>query len=320
MRVAPWSLPVFVLALAGCSTTTAPTDAAASSDALAAGDVSTGDASTVDGGPSVDASSFKAAMVDTHAHIWPRNKADNDKYIDDFAATARAKRVRVVLGLHARQKPDRPPTYSKDHDTWTLEAVAKHPDVFVPALNGFDPESSTSVDYVKTELATGKWKMIGELDVRNRPKETTTPMNQANLMQIYALAGQAKVPVMVHFDPCYGADCATTSSEFEEALTKNSSTIFITAHGCNMTAMKAHSNLYCEYEPQGGMPAPTELFDRVMLGSDEQHLDLMVRFNNKDDYPYAQAIDMFVSKLSTLSAADQERVLVGTAQSLKLID
>jgi hypothetical protein len=162
--------------------------------------------------------------------------------------------------------------------------------------------------------------MIGELDVRNRPKETTTPMNHANLMQIYALAGQSKVPVMVHFDPCYGADCATTAAELDEALNKNTSTIFINAHSCPISTMKAYANLYCEYEVQTGAELPGELLDRVIFGSDVQNPELKVRFNNKDDMTYAQAVDVFLGKLSKLSAADQERVAIGTARLLKIVD
>ncbi len=309
---------ITLLILASCSTTPATT-AAGSLDATPVADAAqiTTDASASDAS---DAAPFTATLVDTHAHIWPRDKTVNDKYIDDLAAVARSKGVKVVLGLHARQKPDRPPTYSADHDTWTLEAAAKYPDIFVPALNGFDPADNASVEYVKTQLATGKWKMIGELDLRNRPKETTTAMNHANLMQIYALAGQSKVPVMMHFDRCYGADCTTTDAELDEALKKNASTSFITAHACPIPTMKAYANLYCEYEAQVG-ELPTELLDRVIFGTDVQNPELKVRFMaTGTDLSYAQAIDTFREKLGKLSAPDQERVAIGTARLLKIID
>ncbi len=316
-------LLVSAVLLACCSTVLATPDATApAADAPAPDAPSTADAATTDAAS--DAGPFITTLIDTHAHIWPRDKAVNDKYIDAFATSARGLGIRVVLGLHARQKPDRPPTYSTDHDTWTLEAVAKYPDVFVPALNGFDPDDSGSVDYVKTQLATGKWKMIGELDVRNRPKETTTAMNHANLMKIYALAGQYKVPVMVHYDQCYATDCATTTAEYDDALNKNPSTIFIHAHSCEIDKMKAHPNLYCEYETQGA-PLPNELLDRVIFGTDEQHPELVVRFQNPQDgsfvdQPYAYAIDDFRTKLTKLSATDAERVAIGNARTIKIID
>ena len=304
----PVAIVLNVLAVSCTNSGTAPLDGGSSADASS----STNADAAQEGG-------FTATLVDVHAHIWPLNKEDNDKYIDDLAAVARTERVRIVLGLHASQPPHRPPTYSTDHDTWTLEAVSKYPDVYIPSLNGFDPADSASVEYVRTQLATGKWKVLGELDLRNKPKQTTTPANHANMMQMYPLAAQYKVPVLIHWESCYPSDCTAGEAELNDALTKNPSTTFIFAHTCPIDQMKAHPNLHCEHEVQA-TPLPSDGFDRVMVGTDIQQTSLQVGYGPGKSKHYRDTIAEIRAELAKLSPEDAERVAIGNARLLKIVE
>src|SRR3989344_3621388 len=170
-------------------------------------------------------------IIDTHAHILPKDKEQNDAFLASLVAAAKNAGVsQIMLGLHARHEPDRGPTYSEEHDVWVLEAAEKYPDFIIPMLGGFAPADSNAVSYVEEQLKTGKWKGIGELDLRNEVKKTTTPMNDPTMMEIYKLAATYDVPVMVHYDFCYETDCDSGKVEYEEALEENPDTIFIHAH------------------------------------------------------------------------------------------
>lgn len=211
-------------------------------------------------------------IIDLHAHIYPVSSELNDQYIDDLVRVAEGNGVsKVVLGLNARQVPERPPTYSNEHDQWVLRAAERYPDIIVPALNGFDPTDPSAVDYVREQLSTGDWKMIGELDLRNQVKKTTTPADGETLMQIYALAAQADVPVMIHHDFSNGTTASTGEAELINALAGNPQTNFIFAHSCgsNLVELMAdYPNLYCEQEFVP--PAPGIDLTRVVLGTDMQ--------------------------------------------------
>ncbi len=252
-------------------------------------------------------------LIDTHAHILPKDKEKNDVFLASLVAAAKNAGVsKILLGLHARQVPDREPTYSEDHDLWVLEAAEKYPDVIIPMLAGFDPADLDAVSYVEEQLKTGVWKGIGELDLRNSVKKTTTPMNDPTMMEIYKLATTYNVPVMAHYDFCYETDCDSGKAEFEEALAENPDTIFILAHGCQVDMMKKYENLYCETAMATSQLPDTSILDRVMLGTDVQHPDL----NVQKTASYEEFIAMLRETLETLDAEDAERMAHGTAEEV----
>ncbi len=256
-------------------------------------------------------------IIDMHAHINPTSEAINDAFIDDLAVAAKKSGVsKIVLGLNARQVPDRPPTYSTQHDEWVLRAAERYPDLIIPALNGFDPSAPESVDYVRTQLATGKWKIVGELDLRNSPKKTTNAADDSDLAQIFDLAGAAGVPVMIHFDFAYGMMHPAGQAELEAALSAHPQTKFIFAHTCGeniIDLMDTHQNLYCEHE-HGPLPVGTDL-NRVLVGT-----DIQMAGPRSTDWQalYEQKIAALRSDLSDLSASDLESVLRGNAVKLGL--
>lgn len=251
-------------------------------------------------------------VIDIHTHILPTDKELNDQFIDDLVAEAQSAGVSEIgLGLHARQESDAPPTYSEDHDTMVLEAYEAYPDVIIPLLAGFDPADPDAVSYVEEQLKTGKWKGIGELDLRNQVKKTTTPMNDPTMMKIYRLAAGYDVPVLVHYDPCYETDCDSGKAEYEGALVENPDTIFITAHRCDEDLMKKYGNLYCEPENLDFPLPDASLLDRVMVGTDVQRADLKVQMGR---YSYEEYILAVRENLGSLDSDVQENILHGTAK------
>ncbi len=254
-------------------------------------------------------------IIDTHAHIYPVSEELNAEYVDTLVAVAQANGVsKILLGLNARPEPDRPPTFSTTHDAWVLAAAKHYPDIIVPTLNGFDPADPAAVTYVRDQLATGQWKMIGELDLRNRPKKIAIPADSAVLMEIYALAATHNVPVMIHFDFDYGTERAAGLAELEHALGSNPKTTFIYAHTCSsdiVALMTAHHNLYCEQE--SGLIAPNVDITRVLLGTDMQVHE------NKPELAaeqYAQLIAKVRSAIALWSSEDQAQAASKTATTL----
>lgn len=116
------------------------------------------------------------SIIDTHAHIYPVSEELNTEYVDALVATAQKIGVsKILLGLNARTEPDRPPTFSSLHDDWVLAAAERYPGIIIPTLNGFDPSDPAAVSYVSEQLDTGKWSMVGELDLRNQVKKNSYP-------------------------------------------------------------------------------------------------------------------------------------------------
>lgn len=257
-----------------------------------------------------------SGIIDTHAHIYPLSEEINDEYVDALVETAKENGVsKIFLGLNARHVPDRSPTFSEVHDEWVLAAAERYPDVIVPTLNGFDPEDEDSVGYVREQLETGRWKMIGELDLRNKPKQTQISADSPVVMEIFALAAEYSVPVMVHYDFEYGTASRDAGfEEFETALSENPDTIFIYAHNCGPDAMKlmdGHPNLYCEHE-KGPISSEVDM-SRVVLGTDMQ-----VHENKPEAAAeqYTALIEELLNSISSWSDEDQKQAGYETATEI----
>lgn len=255
-------------------------------------------------------------IIDAHAHIWPTTEAENREYVDHLIeAMDRSNVQKIALFLNARHIWQRPPTYSTEHDQWVLAAYQRHPDRIIPMLAGFDPQDEAAVSYVKTQLETGPWQGIGELDLRNEPKQTTTPADHPVMMQIYQLAAQYHLPVLIHYDPCYGTTCSAGMEEFKRALRTNPQTTFIWAHSCPLELMEIFANLYCEYEfpvehLSGQFP------DRTLVGTDIQDPNLRIYLPDHSDISYEEAIERLRQELARLNPQDAEKVAYKNAQRL----
>ncbi len=246
-------------------------------------------------------------IIDTHAHIYPKSEEENDEYIASIVETAEDNNVsKIFLGLNARHEPDSPPKFTSEHDDWVLAAAELYPDIIVATLNGFDPSDPDALSYVEEELETGKWKMIGELDLRNKVKKTEIAITDDTVMGILALAGEYEIPVMVHYDFEYGTDREDGIAEFEEALDANPDTTIIYAHNCGSTIvllMAEHENLYCEQE--AGIVSNDVDISRVVAGTDMQ-----VHENKpeKAAAQYKELIDSLREAISSLSETKQKKI------------
>lgn len=254
-------------------------------------------------------------IIDTHAHIYPNSEEINDEYVASLVEVAKENGIgKILLGLNARHVPDRPPTFSEVHDEWVLAAAERYPDLIIPTLNGFDPEDEDSVNYVREQLQTGQWKMIGELDLRNKPKQTQISADNPVVMEIFALAAEYSVPVMVHYDFEYGTTRSEGFKEFETALSGNPDTIFIYAHNCGpdiVGLMNDHPNLYCEHE-KGPIPSDVNM-SRVVLGTDMQ-----VHENKPEAAAeqYTALIEELLDSISSWSEEDQKQAGYETAMDI----
>lgn len=253
-------------------------------------------------------------IIDLHAHIIPSlGKAANEQYIANLMeASEQAFVVKTILSLHAKHKPENQegnlggnlPTYSQDHDQWIEEFYRKYPDQIIPFIGGFDPADPRAPGYVKGLLQKGFWKGIGELDLRNMPKDTKTPANTPIMMEIYKIASEFKVPVLFHYDFDYGTTVDLGRRELEDAITKNPATTFVFAHSCPIDLMMKFNNLYCETEL--GVNFPTEdqlvqnnIFQRVLLGTDVQspELGLYLPESGQSQY-YAKGLENLRAKVN----------------------
>jgi hypothetical protein len=269
-------------------------------------------------------------VVDTHVHVIPLPGGGHDEdYIDNLVSAALDAGVtKLLLGLHAKHThlvTAGLPTYSTEHDDWVMGAHSQYPDVIIPLLAGFDPADANAPTYVQQQLATGNWKGIGELDLRNSPKQTTTAANSPIMMQIYALAATYDVPVLMHHQTDYGTDSASGEAELRDAFSQNPNTNFITAHSCMLNLLAEYSNVYCEYEfPNSEIPA--EYGDRVIFGSDVQAPDLTVSVPETPpatgmvSYSYAQVFENLCAKAALFSMNEQDLMSQSTAVRLFHLD
>ena len=268
-------------------------------------------------------------IIDFHAHIVPHlGKEKNAEHIDRLMELSRRAKVpKTVLSLHAKHQHDikatGKPKYSPEHDQWIAELYKTYPDKVVPFIGGFDPADPQAPDYVEKLLKTGKWMGIGELDLRNSPKDTKTPANSDIMMEIYQIAADYQVPVLIHHDFGYGTTKTLGLQEMEIALSKNPKTTFVFAHFCPIDLMKQFTNLYCETEPTIKFPEEEELvennlYQRVMLGTDVQSVDLKLHFPG-GTMTYEQGVFQLRNKVDKAPHSHphfREMILNGNAERL----
>ncbi|MCH8226524.1 MAG: amidohydrolase family protein [Chloroflexi bacterium] len=122
----------------------------------------------------------------------------------------------------------------------TLAAYEKYPDRVIPfiGLNGVSPISRAFLEYVDGQLATGKFRGLGELLSRHYGFATETvagtsleagdytiPMDSPGVQDLMCLAAKHNVVLVVHMETI-----AATVAALERALQKNPATKVIWAH------------------------------------------------------------------------------------------
>ncbi len=157
-------------------------------------------------------------LVDVHSHVW-RGAAD-------FAE------LLAIMDRHRIQAMGVSALVWHDADRLVAGAGFAEPDRFFPFLRGFELDRGTSIDYVRNRLATGRFKGIGELFVNGHGHHT--PGDHPVLMEIYRLAGEYRVPVLLHWTIGSRAEREAGTREGFQALKRvlgaHPGTTFILAH------------------------------------------------------------------------------------------
>ncbi|MFD2443263.1 amidohydrolase family protein [Bacillus sp. CGMCC 1.16607] len=158
-------------------------------------------------------------IIDSHNHdatsyqkmsaIW------NKYYIDKIAVSGYVARKNSIL---------------TDQLTW--EAYQEYPDQIYPFFGGFDPYSTDSLKMIKEQLEKG-YVGIGELAAPSHNSSTVSNSEwkaenamDGILPEVYKLAGEYKVPVLLHIDPPHGSSIEV----LEQAANQYPETTFIFGH------------------------------------------------------------------------------------------
>ena len=190
-------------------------------------------------------------IIDNHAHpTGPSGRSGiQDTYSDGLVALMDQNGV-AMTALHRNGfllPPTGPAEFSASHDLWVASASQRHPGKILAYLAGFDPSSPDALTYIQEQFrASSQWKAIGELDLRNGFMQTQISINSPNMLAVLRLAGQLRVPVIIHYQYDYGVDFATGMRELEDALSANPDTIVMMAHMPGLVLMARHPNLWAE--------------------------------------------------------------------------
>lgn len=128
-----------------------------------------------------------------------------------------------------------------DNDASSLEAISQYPGRFIAFVDTPDsPEPAiwfkqgpAFIDFAETQLKTGKFKGIGETNLRFYsggpyipPPDIYVPPDSPLWLQLVNLSARYHVPISFHFVP----DDSEANAAFERMLSSNKDAIFIWAH------------------------------------------------------------------------------------------
>lgn len=197
----------------------------------------------------------------------------------------------------------------------------RHPGRLLGFLAGFDPADPNALTYIRSQFqsAPGRWKAIGELDLRNPGPQTKIPINSPNVLAIAKLAGDLGVPFVFHYNIDYGTSGPEAGmAEVEDALAKLPGTTFVIAHNPFPPLVAKYRNLWAEltlYAPQGvqlfemlarDQPALLDRF--VLCVTDLQTPDLRVTAGAPAPMSYADAVKKARDALAPLTAEQRDKI------------
>lgn len=164
-------------------------------------------------------------LIDAHCHLVRHDLSDGNlgellREMDDAGV-----RAAYGLGLPFDLEESHPPRYTDLSDKSVQAMALAAPARIVPFVCGFDPRDPTSLAYVERALGDGA-KGVGELLLRydgSLGRELAQPVDHPLLLEVYRLAGQARVPVLFHATVRY-------LDEIERAIERSPDTTFLWAH------------------------------------------------------------------------------------------
>lgn len=212
-------------------------------------------------------------------------------------------------------------------DAITWEAYQKYPDRIIPFFSGFDMHDAAGIETVIENLEKG-YLGIGETVAASTISPFTSkvkwkaehPMD-GNLPEVYRLAAEYKVPVLLHIDPTTGP----ANVQLEEALQKYRDTIIIFAHHNvfnppeNMERMLSdHPNLYVDFFAgftgyNAASPYKSEDYIKIM----EKYPDrFFLSTDSAVEMTYAEAIPAMYEVLDMLTPETRKKVASENFQNI----
>ena len=265
--------------------------------------------------------SMKDPLIDDHAHPIPPTQGDQAKYFDGIVDLMDKSNVAMTILHRNGEWTTGTNKWGAEHDTWVKAAMDRHPGRLLGFLAGFDPADPSALAYIRSQFqsAPGRWKAIGELDLRNPGPQTKIPINSPNVLAIAKLAGDLGVPFVFHYNIDYGTSGPEAGlAEIEDALVKVPGTTFVIAHNPLPPPMQKHTNLWAEltlYAPQGvqvfqmlSSQQPAFLDRFVLCLTDMQQPDLRVSAGAPAPMSYAEATTKARDALAALTAEQRDKI------------
>jgi predicted TIM-barrel fold metal-dependent hydrolase len=253
-------------------------------------------------------------VIDIHNHDAP-------KYEKSLPTWQKYNMSKTVLFGNVSE----PSAIETDRMSW--EAYEKYPERIIPFFSGFDMHQPEGLETVKANLEKG-YLGIGETVAASSVSPFTSkvkwkaqhPMD-GNLPEVYRLAAEYKVPVLLHIDPTSGP----ANVQLEEALLKYPDTKIIFAHNnvrnaaANMDRqLGKYPNLYIDFFAGYSAYNPGSTFPL------SEYVDVMEKYPDRFflstdgavEMTYDQALYAMYEMLDMLKPETRKKIASGNFQAL----
>ena len=260
-------------------------------------------------------------IIDNHTHPIVPAQGDQAQYFDDIVRLMDDNNVAFSVLHRNAEWTTGVAKFGPEHDDWVRAAMDRHPGRLFGGLGGFDPASPDAPAYVRSQLETGRWAFVGELDLRNPGPKTQIPINSPVPLELAKIAGEFGVPFVFHYNYDYGTSGIEAGfRELEDALIKNPRTTYVNAHNPPVPLMPKYPNIWGElslFNPAmpndqflRGLSAFPETLDRLCLCiADLQTPDLMVTAGMPKPITYREAVKNARDFLGTLPADQRDKIM-----------
>jgi len=156
---------------------------------------------------------YQGPIVDAHSHL------PNLQAMDALVQAMERHNIRkvVLLGVGGVQK----------HDVeWIAAAARKYPDKVLPGVPVPDPLDAREAERLDTVLATGAYKALGEVHIRQVSRRIERKPDDPAFGRILEVAAKHGVPVVIHAELNDEA-----AAGLERALSDHPKAIIVLAHG-----------------------------------------------------------------------------------------
>lgn len=158
-------------------------------------------------------SPYAGPLIDAHSHL------PNLQVLEAYRQAMARQKIRKVLllGVGGVQKRD---------PEWITTAAKKYPDAVMQGLPVPDPLNPNEAARLDALLATGAYKALGEVHIRQVSRRIERKPDDPAFGRILESAAKHRVPVVIHAE--LNAEAAET---LERALHTHPKAIIVVAHG-----------------------------------------------------------------------------------------